>query len=153
MGWAGNTYEVSTPGSISKTAIQDECTLQKIEGNKVTFDLIIRSHTAIDQDFARYMVKLNGKMIAPIIKEQSMEVRDYAYTGEYTVAAMRTITGAGTFDLNITKPEEYIFRVIERKITVVGVVEAMSDEISIDISIPVEWNTARLGEVFKFKMM
>ncbi len=154
MGWNGTTYETNTPGSIPQTAIQDECKLLKIEGNKVTCELLLRSHTNIDQDFTRYMVKLNGKTIAPIIQGQSMEVRDYTYTGSYTVAAVHTSNSDGrSFDMDISKPADMIFRVIERKVIISGVVDNMTDELSIDLGLRVEWNTVPLGEIFRFKMM
>lgn len=150
MGWTGNTAEKKPPGQISKSVIQDEMSLIKIDENKINCRLLLRSHTSSDQSFDAYQVKLNGKVVPVITDSSTVEVKDYEYSGSYTIAYLRS----SVLDFDIDKPIDRIFRVIEREVffSIPASLES-TDEIKIDIGASIDHNGAKLGTKFIFKIV
>lgn len=148
MGWTGNTAEKKPPGQISKSVIQDELVITKVEQNETQFKLILRSHTSSDQDFSAYKVKLNGSNAPVLVGSNTVEVKDYEYTGTFNVAYVRS----SVLNFNLSEPAQKIFRVIEREITfTIPKTVDLTTETKIELGAKIDHNGARLGAIYIFK--
>lgn len=158
LGVNGITKETAPPGSISMTAVQDECVIKEIKSDYIIIDFTSRSHTSIDKDVYAYKFKLNGKKAAPKIIDQTIAVKDYDYTGTYETAKVYTnILGSG-FQFNLSEPAEYTFRVIERKVSMKFFTDQdlSNKSIKITANVVADFHTGKfdntIGEIFSFKI-
>lgn len=150
MGWTGTTDERKPPSQISKSVIQDEAIITKIEADKIHFRLKLRTNTEHDQSFSAYKIKLNEVEKPLRVVSQTVEVRDYTYSGEYTVAYIRS----PNLNINLSKPVENIFRVINREIDFYIFTKTDIDkDIKLEVAAEIDNNSGSLGAIFIFKFV
>lgn len=141
---AGSPYE-ETPGGVQRSAVADEAELSALTDDEVCVRYVARSYINLDEPLSFYEVKLNGHPV--VFDNEVVSVVDHFYSGRESVFAAEGVI-AHTFNaVNVTRPAEKSYRVIERRAEVCGPRSTTGQEL-LELKIPSGPMDATWGQKF-----
>lgn len=108
-----------TPGGIARAAVIDEARISELSGDRVCFDVVVRTHVDLDVPLSQWKVKLNPNQDL-YFQEGPITVADYPFDGERVVFAADAVLPEAFGSLRLTEPTNEVFRVYERSGSVCG---------------------------------
>lgn len=136
-----------TPSAISRSAIVDEVRIARRTPGDLCFDVILRTHVALDTPLSEWNVKINGAKA--YFGEEAINVRDYFYTGERDVFVAQGATANAFASMRLTEPTENVYRVVERSARVCSA-EASGTKLSLELELPMDDLKGSWGEVYEW---
>ena len=119
QGRGGETYQEDTPSNIRHSVILDEAVLASIGGSESCFEATIRTASGYDEPLDQLSPRctIDGMEHDAIVRDETLTVVDYSFTGHENVVVAEGVAVGEYLGLQISKPTEKIFRVIERNAT------------------------------------
>ncbi|TXD34389.1 hypothetical protein FRC98_18420 [Lujinxingia vulgaris] len=107
-----------TPGGVQRSAVADEAELSALTEREVCIRYVARTYIDLDEPLSFYEVKLNGHPVA--FDNEVVSVVDHFYSGRESVFAAEGVVAETFSAINVTRPAEKSYRVIERRAEVCG---------------------------------
>ncbi|RAL21186.1 hypothetical protein DL240_13720 [Lujinxingia litoralis] len=138
-------HSETTPSGVLRSAVVDEAELSSLTESEVCVRYVARSSINLDEPLSFYEVKLNGNPVT--FDDEEVSVVDHFYSGRESVFAIEGVV-ADTFNaLNVTRPTEQSYRVIERRAEVCGPRSTTGREL-LELQIPAGPMDATWGQKF-----
>jgi hypothetical protein len=98
---------------VPRPALLDEVRVASVDQGELCFDLVVRSAVVLDTALSEMRILVAGQPAR--IAGETVDVRDYPYTGERDLLVAEHVTKDAFTGLRLTAPEARVFRVIERR--------------------------------------
>ncbi len=118
---SANRFVEETPADIRHAVIIDEAKLVKIDDQQACFDATVRTGSRVDEPMSQLSPTciIDGRNeVAAVAADETLKIIDYGYRGYENTVVAEGVAAGEYLGLQLSKPTDKVFRVIERRATV-----------------------------------
>lgn len=138
-----------TPDQVSRSALTNEAELVSLDDGQVCVDLLTRTSVDLDVPLGAYEITINQQPVHPT--DETVSIVDYPYTGERSIFRAEGVTSDALARMELTEPEERVFRVYERNAEICGPADHPA-EVRLEVVIPQDDRRGHWGQVFRWTL-